>query len=57
MKQNNLQEELDKKRLFIVKYALHITICVIILVILLLCMLKIEGQSIFEMTLNYYLKK
>jgi hypothetical protein len=57
MKQNNLQEELDKKRLFIVKYALHITICVIMLVILLLCMLKIEGQSIFEMTLNYYLKK
>lgn len=57
MIKDELQKQLDKKKFFIVRFALYINLLLLAVVIFLLCMLKIEGQSIFVLFLKYYFRQ
>lgn len=51
-----LQKELDKKKYFVVRYAFVINLLIIGIIVLLLCILKIDNQPIFSMFMKYYFK-
>ena len=52
----NLKKELDKNRFSIVKYGLIFILITTGLVFLSLILIKIEGESILEMVVRYYIR-
>lgn len=56
MMREQLQQELDKKKFFMVKYAIFIILATIGIVFFLLSILKIDGQSILKSFIMYYFK-
>jgi hypothetical protein len=53
---SNLKKELDKNRFSIVKYGLVYILVTTAAVLISLMLIKIEGESILEMVINYYFK-
>ncbi len=54
--ENNLEKELDKNRFAVVKYGLIILTLVIILILYTLVILKIDGESILNLVIDYYVR-
>lgn len=56
MTKDHLQQELDKKKFFVVRFAVLINLVIIAVVLFTLSVLNINGHSIFSMFVKYYLK-
>ncbi len=54
--ENNLEKELDKNRFAVVKYGLIILSLVIVLILYALLLLKIDGEPILYMVMDYYFR-
>jgi len=55
MKEDFVQNELDKKKYFFVKYAFIISLLILGLVIYSLFILKINNEAVFKLFLKYYI--
>lgn len=55
MSDSHLDEKLDKNRFFLIKNAIAINVLVVFALIVILCLLKIEKESILELIFMYYL--
>jgi len=52
----SLDAELDKKKIYVIRYALPIVIILITFILLLLNFLKIDHKSILEIVVRYYIR-
>jgi hypothetical protein len=57
MKKEDIQEQLDRNKIFVVRYALFINLLIAIVIFCFLLFLKIGTSSILQMAINYYFKK
>lgn len=57
MNKDPFKDQLDRKKIYVVRFALLINILVATGIAILLLALKINGQSILKMVIEYYLKK
>ena len=53
---DHLKKELDKNRFLIVRHGLFFILLTTGLILLSLILIKIEGESILEMVIKYYLR-
>lgn len=56
MEKQFLQDELNRKKIFVVRYAIFISLIIAIGIITLLVFLKINNQSVLKMVIEYYFK-
>jgi hypothetical protein len=56
MKKKSLQDELNREKIFVVRYAIFINLIIAIGIITLLVVLKINNQSVLKMVIEYYFK-
>lgn len=57
MTNKELNDELDKKKFFFVKYSMGINFLIFTMVVLMLYLVRIDNYSILELIINYYLNE
>ena len=57
MKKETLQNQLDRKKIFIVRYAYLIISIIAVAITGLLIFFKIDGQSVLSLIVKYYLNR
>ncbi|MDC7995438.1 hypothetical protein [Altibacter sp. HG106] len=55
-KTKKLQKELDRNRFMVVRYGLYFILATITLVLVLLGFISIDGKSILQMVIDYYVR-
>jgi len=57
MKKETLQDQLDRNKIFVVRYAFFINVLIAVVIFCLLLFLKIGTESILSMAVSYYFRK